>query len=73
MNAEEPVVKRLLEQSESFKRLWARHQTYKRQLAELDRLPHLTADQELQRRTIQKLKLAGKDEMVALVREAGGL
>lgn len=72
MNIEEPVVKKLLEESEAFRRLWARHLHYKQQLAEFDRLPHLTADQELERRTIQKLKLAGKDEMTVLVREAGG-
>ena len=72
MKIEEPVAKRLLAENEVFQRLWAQHQRYEQQLAELDRLHHLLPDQELERRTIQKLKLAGKDKMAAIVREAGG-
>jgi len=72
MKLEEPVVKKLLAESKVFQRLWAQHQMYEQQLADLDRLHHLQPDQELERRTIQKLKLAGKDKMAALVREAGG-
>jgi hypothetical protein len=71
MRIEEPVVKKLLAESEAFQRLWARHLRYEQQLADLDRVHHLTPEQELERRTIQKLKLAGKDEMASMVREAG--
>lgn len=69
---DEPVVKRLLAENEVYQRLRAQHERYERQLADLDRLPHLQPDQELERRTIQKLKLAGKDRMAAIEREAGG-
>ncbi len=72
MMSDDPIVKRLLSESEVFQRLWTRHLRYEQQIADLDRLHHLTPDQELERRTVQKLKLAGKDEMAALVREAGG-
>ena len=72
MNIEAPVAERLLAENEAFRRLWALHQRYEQQLADLDRLHHLLPDQELERRTIQKLKLAGKDKMAAIVREAGG-
>lgn len=72
MTLDEPIAKRLLAESEAFQRLWAQHQRYEQQLAAFDRLPHLLPQQELERRTIQKLKLAGKDKMAALVREAGG-
>ena len=72
MFSDDPVVQRLLKESESFQRLWARHQRYEQQLAELDRIPHLTAAQELERKNLQKLKLAGKDQMMELVRAAGG-
>ena len=71
MRIEEPVVQKLLAENDAFRRLWARHLRYEQQLADLDRVHHLTPDQELERRTIQKLKLAGKDEMAAIVREAG--
>ena len=72
MLSDDPVVQRLLKESEAFQRLWARHQRYELQLAELDRIPHLTPAQELERKNLQKLKLAGKDKMAAIVREAGG-
>ena len=69
---EESVMEKLLAENVAFQRLWAQHRLYEQQLAELDRLHHLTPEQELQRRTIQKLKLAGKDKMASIVREAGG-
>jgi uncharacterized protein YdcH (DUF465 family) len=69
---EEPVAKKLLAENVAFQRLWAQHQGYEQRLAEFDRLPHLTPSQEIERRTVQKLKLAGKDKMAAIVREAGG-
>lgn len=72
MKLEEPVIKKLLAENEAFQRLWAEHQRLEQQLADLDRLRHLLPHQELERRTIQKLKLAGKDKMAALMREAGG-
>jgi uncharacterized protein YdcH (DUF465 family) len=70
MTFADPITKKLLAENEVFQRLWARHLRYEQQLADLDRVHHLTPDQELERRTIQKLKLAGKDEMASLVREA---
>jgi uncharacterized protein YdcH (DUF465 family) len=72
MTMEEPVAKRLLAENETFQRLWAQHLRYEQQLADLDRLHHLLPHQELERRTLQKLKLAGKDRMATIVREAGG-
>lgn len=72
MEIEGPVANRLLAENEAFRRLRAEHLKYEQQLADFDRLLHLLPDQELERRTIQKLKLAGKDRMAAMVREAGG-
>ena len=72
MKTEERVVEKLMAENEVFQRLWLQHQRYERQLADFDRLQRLLPAQELERRTIQKLKLAGKDKMAAIVREAGG-
>ena len=72
MLTDDPVVQRLLKENDAFQRLWTRHQRYEQQLGELDRIPHLTPAQEFERRNIQKLKLAGKDQMMELVRAAGG-
>jgi hypothetical protein len=72
MKIEEPVTKKLAAENEVYRRLLVQHQRYEQQLADFDRLPHLLPDQELERRTIQKLKLAGKDKMAAIEREAAG-
>ena len=72
MKLEEPVANKLLAENAVFQRLWAQHQSYEQQLAVLDKIHHLLPEQQLERRTIQKLKLAGTDKMAALVREAGG-
>ena len=72
MQREDPAIRKLLAENATFQRLWAAHQRYEAQLAEFDRAHHLTPEQEVARRTVQKLKLAGKDEMAALVREAAG-
>ena len=70
MNVEDPAVKRLLSTNESFRKLYEEHFKYERQLAELDRAHYLTPEQEVQRKRIQKLKLSGKDQMMAMVRTA---
>jgi uncharacterized protein len=72
MKIEEPVTAKLVAENEDYRRLWVQHQRYEQQLADLDRLHHLQPDQEIERRTIQKLKLAGKDRMAAIEREAAG-
>jgi uncharacterized protein len=72
MKIEEAVAKKLAAENEDYQRLRVQHQRYEQQLADLDRLHHLLPDQELERRTIQKLKLAAKDKMAAIEREAAG-
>jgi len=72
MDTQDPTVKRLLADSEPFRKLYAEHVRYEERLAAFARIPFLTPEQEVERKTIQKLKLAGKDQMAALVRAASG-
>jgi hypothetical protein len=39
-----------------------------KQLASMDQKPYLTPEEEFERKTVQKLKLAGKDEMIEICR-----
>ena len=71
MDTDNPTVKQLLEESDRFRKLYEEHRKYEKQLEELDKAHYLTPEQELQRKTIQKLKLSGKDQMSQLVRQAG--
>lgn len=48
-------------------RLWKEHEGLEGALADLDRVKWLTAEQEAERKRLQKEKLAGKDRMIAIV------
>lgn len=63
----EPVVKALLAENEAFRREKEVHQRYEKILEELARRPHLTPDEEMERKKIQKLKLAAKDRMERMI------
>ena len=45
------------------KKFWDDHLEYERQLEEFNRRPYLTAAETLERKRLQKLKLAGRDRM----------
>ena len=62
------LVERLVSESPKFRMLFEEHQLLERELSEFERKKYLTADEELERRKIQKIKLAGKDEMSRILR-----
>jgi hypothetical protein len=66
--ATDPIVGVLLKESEEFRREKEAHQRYEKILEEFNRRPHLTPDEEMERKKIQKLKLAGKDRMERMIR-----
>ena len=43
------------------------HSEYERQLDEFNRRPYLTTEESIERKTIQKKKLAGKDRIEAIL------
>ncbi len=47
--------------------LWEQHLDFERQLVELDGLAHPTAEEETERKRIQKLKLVGKDRIATIL------
>jgi uncharacterized protein YdcH (DUF465 family) len=63
----DPVVRILSKESESFRHEMDAHQRYEKLLEEFNRRPHLTPDEEVERKKIQKLKLAGKDRMARMI------
>jgi hypothetical protein len=60
---DEALINRLIETDETLRRHWTEHREFERRLEELNRLVHLTAAEELERKRIQKLKLAGRDKI----------
>lgn len=63
------VVSKLLKSNHQFKKLYEGHEELESQLAEFNRLPHLTEQQEVERKRIQKIKLSQKDEMERIIRD----
>jgi uncharacterized protein YdcH (DUF465 family) len=61
--ADEELVARWAERDPELKRRVEDHQEYERQLEEFNRRPYLTAEETVERRRIQKLKLAGRDRI----------
>ena len=64
---DEVIARVLLGQSEEFRREMEAHQRYEKVLEEFARRPHLGADDEIEKRKVQKLKLAGKDRMARMI------
>lgn len=58
----------LVNENPRFRMLYEEHRLLERELEDLERRRYLTPEQELERRKIQKIKLAGKDEMQRIMR-----
>jgi uncharacterized protein YdcH (DUF465 family) len=72
MDTESAAFQKLLQENEDFSKLYEEHLKYERQLEELDKVRYLTPEQEMQRKTIQKLKLSGKDRMARMMESPEG-
>jgi hypothetical protein len=63
------LVQRLSEENPIFRKLHEQHLLFEKQLQDMDDRTYLTPEEDLERKKIQKLKLAGKDEMEAILRD----
>lgn len=65
---EEEIVELLRKENEEFKKLAEEHKSLDLLLTEIDKKVYLTADEEIERKKIQKLKLCKKDRMAEIIR-----
>ena len=49
------------------RQLWERHRALESELSDLDARRHLTPDEEVRRKELQKAKLAGRDRIQAIL------
>jgi hypothetical protein len=61
--ADAELVARWVDKDPELKRRLEDHQDFERQLEEFNRRPYLTAEETVERRRLQKLKLAGRDRI----------
>jgi uncharacterized protein YdcH (DUF465 family) len=60
---DEALIAKLLPNNPELKQLVENHRTFEKRLDELNKLLHLNLDEELEKKTIQKDKLKGKDQI----------
>jgi hypothetical protein len=66
---DENLIQRLSEENPRFRKLHEEHILFEKKLQEYEVMTYLSDDEDLERKKIQKLKLAGKDEMESLLKE----
>ncbi len=70
MDLSQEDITRLAAVDPHFRMLYEQHRIYEKQLKNFDNSTYLSSDDEFERKKIQKLKLAGKDEMNMIVSQA---
>lgn len=61
------LIEELLPQDEELRRLVEEHQAFERELERFSNKRYLTPAEEMEKKRIQKLKLAGKDKIEAIL------
>jgi hypothetical protein len=71
---EEELIRSLMEGDPELRRFYQEHLELERQLAALQHRHYLTPEEELEKKRIQKVKLAGKDRIMEILgrHRAGG-
>jgi hypothetical protein len=66
---DERLINQLIKENETLKEYVVQHREYERQLEEFNKRIHLTTDESMQRKKIQKLKLANRDKIERILVE----
>jgi len=60
---DQALSERLIDQDEELKRYWTEHVEFERRIEELNRRVYLSPSEQMERKRLQKLKLAGRDKI----------
>ncbi|HLA48508.1 MAG: hypothetical protein A3I04_02945 [Nitrospinae bacterium RIFCSPLOWO2_02_FULL_39_110] len=66
---DEDLIERVKVENEEFRVLYLEHHDLEQKLTELTRSKYLTPEQEVEKRRLQKIKLAGKDRMARILKQ----
>jgi hypothetical protein len=64
---DEKLILSLVSEDPELLQVYEEHADYERQIEALNRKAHLSAGEEVERKRLQKLKLAGKDRLMELL------
>ena len=68
VETDQDLIQRLSEENPRFRKLHEEHILFEKKLQEYDEMTYLSEETDLERKKIQKLKLAGKDEMESILK-----
>ncbi len=64
---EEELIRQHVDHDQELKALYEEHQQFKRRLETFREKPYLTTEEEIEKKRIQKLKLAQKDRLMEIL------
>ncbi len=64
---DEELIRSLLDSDQELRRYYEEHVRLEKQLSEFQRKAYLTTEEEVEKKRLQKLKLAGKDRMMEIL------
>jgi uncharacterized protein len=64
---DEELIRTLLDRDQELRQFYEEHLELEKQLASLDHKHYLTPEEEVERKRIQKIKLAGKDRIMEIL------
>ncbi|PLX85643.1 MAG: DUF465 domain-containing protein [Desulfuromonas sp.] len=67
MDVDQNLLQGLIESNPRFRMLYEEHMLFEKQLAEYEKKPFLSPQEELEQNKVKKMKLVGKDEMERLI------
>jgi uncharacterized protein YdcH (DUF465 family) len=67
MDIDQNLLQNLIDNNPRFRMLYENHTLLEKQLQELEKRSFLSADEEIEKNKVKKLKLIGKDEMETIV------
>ena len=68
VETDQDLIQRLSEENPRFRKLHEEHLLFEKKLQEYEEMTYLSEETDLERKKIQKLKLAGKDEMESMLK-----
>lgn len=64
---DEELIRSLMDRDVELREHYLEHENFERELARLNAKAHLSTDEEIERKRLQKLKLAGKDRIMEIL------
>jgi uncharacterized protein YdcH (DUF465 family) len=69
MEIDPTLLEKVQGENEEFKKLYQEHLDLKHRVEELNKMNFLSPEQELEKKTVQKQKLRGKDRMIEIIEQ----